>query len=152
MRHLAKLSAAALGVFALAGCATLETAAVDAVTNTKYASLTGAQVVGGSGDPDASAKAKLSVSDTLDQICYEVYDVSRLDGTPTRATIGRAGPGSTGATVMNLNWANEGGFKNCVGRSEWLEDSLEKNPGAYYIAIYTTAHPNGAIRGNFYDK
>ena len=53
---------------------------------------------------------------------------------------------------MTLNWANEGGFKNCTSRSEWLEDSIDNRSGAYYMAIYTTAYPSGAIRGNFYDK
>ena len=143
---------AAGAAIALGGCATAEVAAVEAVTNTKYATMTGAQVIGGRGDPDATARGFLSVSKTLDQICYDVQDIRNLDGTPTKAVIGRAPRGRTGPTVLELSWANEGGFKNCVSRSKWLENSLESRSGAYYMAIYTTAYPQGAIRGNFYDK
>ena len=137
---------------ALGACATAEVAAVEAVANTKYANMTGAQVVGGRGDADATAEGYLTVSDQLDQVCYEIKNVRNLDGTPTKAVIGRAARGRTGPTVMTLNWANEGGFKNCTSRSEWLEDSIDNRSGAYYMAIYTTAYPSGAIRGNFYDK
>ncbi len=153
MDHNFKIALLAAGAaVSLGACATAEVAAVEAVTNTKYANMTGAQVVGGRGDPDASAKGFLSVSDTLNQICYDVQDIKNLDGTPTKAVIGRAAPGQTGPTVLTLNWANEGGFKNCINRSEWLEQNLEHRSGTYYMAIYTTAYPNGAIRGNFYDK
>ncbi|MBN9788772.1 hypothetical protein DMP17_09210 [Pseudonocardia sp. TMWB2A] len=136
----------------LGACATAEVAAVEAVANTRYANLTGAQVIGGRGDPDASAEGFLTISDQLNQICYDIKNIRNLDGTPTKAVIGRAPRGRTGPTVMELKWANEGGFKNCTARSEWMEDSLDNRSGAYYIAIYTTAYPNGAIRGNFYDK
>ena len=147
---LAVMSTCAAGV--LGACATAEVAAVEAVANTKYANMTGAQVVGGRGDPDASAKGFLTVSDQLNQVCYDVKDITGLDGTPTKAVIGRGVKGRTGPTVITLNWANEGGFTNCIKRSEWLEDSMDNRSGAYYMAIYTTAYPNGAIRGNFYDK
>lgn len=147
---IALLSACTAGL--VGGCATAEVAAVEAVANTKYANMTGAQVVGGRGDRDASAKGFLTVSDQLNQICYDVKDIEKLDGTPTKAVIGRAPPGRTGPTVITLNWANEGGFTNCIKRSEWMEDSLDNRSGVYYMAIYTTAYPNGAIRGNFYDK
>lgn len=153
MGHKFKIAALSAGAAAVLGaCATAEVAAVEAVANTKYANMTGAQVVGGRGDPDASAKGFLTVSDQLNQVCYDVQDVRNLDGTPTKAVIGRAAPGRTGPTVMELKWANEGGFKNCTSRSEWMEDSMDNRSGAYYMAIYTTAYPNGAIRGNFYDK
>lgn len=142
----------ACAAITLGACATAEVAAVEAVANTKYANMTGAQVIGGRGDPDASAKGYLTVSDQLNQVCYDVKDITGLNGTPTRAVIGRGIKGRTGPTVMELKWANEGGFKNCTSRAEWLEDSMDNRSGAYYMAIYTTAYPNGAIRGNFYDK
>ncbi len=153
MGHNLKIALLAAGAaVSLGACATAEVAAVEAVANTRYADMNGANVVGGTGDPDATAKGFLTVSDQLNQICYDVQDIKNLDGTPTKAVIGRAVRGQTGPTVMTLNWANEGGFKNCVNRKEWLEDSMDNRSGAYYMAIYTTAYPNGAIRGNFYDK
>jgi len=133
----------------LASCATLEETVAEAVAETKRASLTGAEIVGGSGDPDGYAKAELTVSDELNQICYDLNDVRGI-GNITSAAIYRGVKGSTGPVVVRMRAANEGGWKNCVGRAEWLENSLEKSSGAYYIQVNTSDYPNGAIRGQFY--
>lgn len=133
----------------LAGCATLEESVAEAVAETKRASLTGAEVVGSRGDTDGYAKAELTVSDELNQICYDLNDVRGI-GNITSAAIYRGAKGSTGRVVVRMRAANEGGWKNCVGRTEWLEDSLERSAGAYYIQVNTSDYPNGAIRGQFY--
>lgn len=133
----------------LAGCATVEEGLAEAVAETKRASLTGAEVVGSRGDTDGYAKAELTVSDELDQICYDLNDVRGI-GNITSAAIYRGVKGSTGRVVVRMRAANEGGWKNCVGRTEWLEDSLERAAGAYYIQVNTSEYPNGAIRGQFY--
>lgn len=142
------MMAAALGLGALAGCATLEEAAVETVSETHRATLTGAQVVTSNGDPDGYATGELSVSDELDQICYDLNDVRNL-GTVTSVTINRAPRGRVGPAVIRAERANEGGRKNCIGRAEWQERSFEYRPGAYYIQVSTTEFPNGAIRGQF---
>ena len=142
------LMAAALGAAALAGCATLEEAAVETVSETHRAILTGAQVVTSNGDPDGYATAELSVSDELDQICYDLNDVKNL-GTVTSVTINRAPRGQVGPAVIRAERANEGGRKNCISRAEWQERQFEYRPGAYYIQVSTTEFPNGAIRGQF---
>jgi len=143
------VSLSLLGSAALAACATVEEAAVQAVSTTHHATLTGAQVPGG-GDADGYATAELSVSDELDQICYDVNEVRNL-GPITSVTINRAVAGQTGPAILRVDRANEGDWKNCVERAEWLEQSFEYAPGAYYIQIATTEHPNGAIRGQFRD-
>lgn len=140
--------AAALGAAALAGCATLEEAAVETVAETHRATLTGAQVVTSNGDPDGYATAELSVSNELDQICYDLNDVRNL-GTVTSVTINRAPRGQLGPAVIRAERANEGGRKNCIGRAEWQERNFEYAPGAFYIQVSTTEFPNGAIRGQF---
>lgn len=154
MTQVKKFGATALlplfGSVALAGCATLEEAAVQAVSTTHHATLTGAEVVTSSGDPDGYARAQLSISNELDQICYDVGDIRNL-APITSLTINRAPRGQVGPAVVRVNQANEGVWKNCVNRSEWLEQSLEYAPGAYYIQISTTQFPNGAIRGQFHD-
>ena len=139
-----------LGLAALAGCATAEEAAVQAVSTTHHANLTGAQVVPPGGDPDGQATAELSVSDELNQICYDVNDVRGLDPI-TLVTINRGASGQAGPVVVRVDRANEGDWKNCVNKAEWLEQSFEYAPGAYYIQISTTQYPNGAIRGQFGD-
>lgn len=141
-------SVAVVALLALGGCATVEEAVAEAVAETRYATLSGSEVVSSSGDPDGYAKAELTVSDELNQVCYDINDKSGL-GQITSVTINRGARGSTGPVVLRLNEANEGGWKNCVKRSEWQEDSFEKSPGAYFMQIATTEYPNGAIRGQF---
>lgn len=133
----------------LSACATVEEGVAEAVSDTRRASLTGSEVVGSRGDNDGYATAELSVTDELNQVCYDVNDVRGL-GQITSAAVYRGGKGQTGRVVVRLREANEGGWKNCVGRTEWLEDSLERSAGAYYIQINTSDYPNGAIRGQFY--
>ena len=145
-----KLMAGALalsGAAMLGGCATLEEGAAELVAETRHATLTGAQVVG-RGDPDGYATADLTVTDELNQVCYDVNNVRNL-GSVTSVRIHRGAPGATGPAVLNLSQANEGGWKNCVGRAEWTEDRIESNPAASYIQINTSEYPNGAIRGQF---
>lgn len=137
-----------VGTMALAACATLEEGAAELLAETRYAQLTGAEVVTSKGDSDASAKAELTVSDEINQVCYDINDKTNL-GPITSVTINRGMRGTTGPVVLRLKEANERGYKNCVARSEWLEDSFERSPGSYYIQISTTEYPNGAIRGQF---
>lgn len=141
-------AAAAFGICGLAACATVEEAAVEATSETHRATLTGQQVVTSSGDPDGYATAELSISDELDQICYDLNDVRNL-GTVTSVTINRGARGQVGPPVVRVERANEGGRKNCTNKAEWLERSFEYAPGAYYIQVSTTEFPNGAIRGQF---
>jgi len=144
------VAAAMTASIALAGCATLEEAAVEAVAETHRATLTGAEVITSSGDRDGYARAELSVSDELDQICYDVNDIRNL-APITSLTINRAQRGAVGPAIIRVERANEGGWKNCVSKSEWLESSFEYRPDAYYIQVSTTEFPNGAIRGQFRD-
>lgn len=140
--------ATVIAPISLSGCATVEEAVAEAVAETRYATLDGAQVVSSSGDSDGYAKAELTVADELNQVCYDVNDIRNL-GPITSITINRGVRGSTGPVVLRLKQANEGGWKNCVARREWVEDSFENSPGAYFIQIATTDYPNGAIRGQF---
>ena len=130
----------------LSGCATAEEAVVEAVADTQRAKLTGAEIVSSSGDRDGYATAEVSVANTLDQICYDINDIRNLADI-TSVSINRGLRGKTGPSVLRFETANEGGWKSCVKRSEWLEDTLEFQPGNYYVQISTTEFPQGAIRG-----
>ena len=132
----------------MTACATVEEAVAEATADTHRATLTGTEIVGSRGDPDGYARAELTVSDEASQVCYDLNNLRGL-GPITGITIHRGARGMTGTTVMRLKPANEGGWKDCVGRAEWLEDSLEKRPGAYYIQVATSDFPSGAIRGQF---
>lgn len=138
---LASLAGAAL----LAGCATVEEAAVKATTTTYEATLTGAQEVGG-GDPDGSGRAEVSVAKNLDRVCYNVHDIHGL-GTITAAHIHEGAKGKNGPPVITLTEAPEGGFKGCTDAPGWLQDAMKSNFSGYYANIHTNEYPNGAIRG-----
>lgn len=143
-----KFTACLAPAFALAACATAEEAVVEKVAETYRADLTGAQVVGG-GDPDGSAKAEVSVADRLDQICYDINNINAL-GPITGIMIHRGAPGANGPAVLNMKHANEGGWKGCTNRSEWLEESIDRNFTSYYVMIHTAEYPNGAVRGQLH--
>ncbi|CAN1495011.1 CHRD [Sphingomonadaceae bacterium] len=147
--HKPFLFATAAATIALGGCATVEEGVAEAFAETHRAELSGAKIVGSSRDNDGYARAELTVSDEANQICYDVNDVRNLSDI-TSVTINRGRPGTNGAVVLRLTNANEGGWKNCVGRAEWIEDRIENNPSRYYIVINTTEYPNGAIRGQFH--
>ncbi len=148
MRKMMLLAITVAGAGLTSACATVEEAVAEAVAETHRATLSSAEVVPGSGDPDGSATAELTVTDELNQICYDLSNTRNLAAI-TSVTINRGERGSTGPVVLRLKEANEGGYKNCVGRAEWVEDRFEKTPGIYYIQVATSEYPSGAIRGQF---
>lgn len=130
---------------ALAGCATIEEGAAEVVGDTYKATLLGSNEVG-PGDPDGYARAEVTVTDELDQICYDVNGIRGLD-TITAMHIHRGRAGTNGPVVFPFTKANEGGWKGCKNRAEWTENAIERDWSNYYVNIHTTAYPNGAIRG-----
>lgn len=142
--RLLALSATAAAL-TLAGCATVEEGIAEKTTTTYRANLTGAQEPGG-GDRDGSGRAEISISDNFGQICYDLNDIRGI-GPITAAHIHRGAPGVNGPVVFTLKPANEGGYKGCSGGTEWTQDRIENNPGAFYVNIHNAEFPNGAIRG-----
>jgi hypothetical protein len=133
------------GAMALAGCATVEESAVDAVTPSYHAVLIGANEIGG-GDPDGYAKAEVTISDKFDQVCYEISDLRGLD-TVTMAHIHFGRAGTNGPPVLTLTKSNEGRWQGCKDGKEWTQNRINGNPADFYVNVHTVAYPNGAIRG-----
>lgn len=139
------LLATVAGCVVLAGCATLEETVAEETADTYYATLTGAQEVGG-GDPDGSGRAEISISDGFGQVCWDLNDIRNIGPiTAAHIHVGRAG--TNGPPVFTLRPANEGGYKGCTDGSEWTQDRIENNPEAFYVNVHTAQYPNGAIRG-----
>lgn len=138
------LTLASLAVF-LAGCATLEEGIAEETADTYYATLTGAQVVGG-GDPDGAARAEITISDELDQICWDLNNVANI-GPITAAHIHYGRRGTNGPPVFTLRRANEGGYKGCTHSREWTQNRIAGNPEDFYVNVHTSDYPGGAIRG-----
>ena len=145
-----KIVAASAMALSLAACATLEEGVAEALSETYYATLTGANVPGG-GDRDGYGQAEISVSDEAGQVCHDLNDLRGL-GTITGAHIHRGAPGTTGPVVFTLRAANEGGYKGCTDASEFLQEFLEGSPGAFYVQVHTNEYPNGAIRGQLSNR
>ncbi|OBX19241.1 hypothetical protein A9995_08970 [Erythrobacter sp. QSSC1-22B] len=139
------LLATLVGSAALAGCATLEETIAEETVDTYYATLTGAQEVGG-GDPDGAGRAEISISDGFGQVCWDLNDISGI-GPITAAHIHVGAAGTNGPPVFPLRPTNEGGYKGCTDGAEWTQDRIEDNPQAFYVNVHTAQYPNGAIRG-----
>ena len=143
------LGSMASASLALADCATVEEAAVEAVADTYHAELTGAKEVGG-GDADGSGTAEISVSDRLNQVCWDIKDVRNI-GVVTGAHIHKGGVGVNGPVVVMLTKSNEGTWKGCADRgSEWTQDMIKANYSGFYVNLHTAEYPNGAIRGQLH--
>lgn len=133
------------GALALGGCATIEEAAADALNTTYTANLTGAQEVGG-GDPDGSARARITVEDNFDQVCWAITEVRNI-GEVTAAHIHVGAAGVNGPPVFTLRKSNEGTWTGCSEGAEWTQDRIEGNPERFYVNLHNADYPNGAIRG-----
>ena len=146
-----KLAALASGAAMLGACTTfgsLEESATEAVDDTYTAYLTGANVPGG-GDADGYARAEVTVSGTLDNICYEISDVRGV--MPTAAHIHEGREGVAGRPVVTLTM-QDGKWAGCVEGTEAVQDHIENMPWMHYVQIHTAEYPNGAIRGQLYDR
>ncbi|KLE34178.1 CHRD domain-containing protein [Aurantiacibacter luteus] len=141
----ALLGTATAAAIVLAGCATLEEEVVDATSVTYHARLMGSNEVGG-GDPQGMGEAEISVSDALDQVCYEVKDVRGI-GPITAAHIHQGAAGTNGSPVFTMRVSNEGELQGCDPAPEGLQNMLQANPGNFYVNVHTAEFPNGAIRG-----
>lgn len=137
--------AAVAGITLLGACATIEEEAVDAASDTYRAHLMGSNEVP-RGDPDGMADAEISVSDTFDQVCWEVKNVRGIgEVTAAHVHFGRAG--TNGPPVFTLTKSNEGRWQGCKDGAEWTENRLQGNPADFYVNLHTAEYPNGAIRG-----
>lgn len=145
MRTQLKMMVTLSGVIALAACATVEESIAERTAETYRATLTGAQEVG-QGDPNGTGRAEITVSDELNQICWDLNDISNI-GPITAAHVHSGVAGTNGPVVFTLRKSNEGSYKGCTKTSEWVGDRIEGNPGAFYVNVHTAEYPNGAIRG-----
>lgn len=136
------MSLALAAAVAVAGCETV----VEQVADTYHAQLTGGQEVPGPGDADGSGKAEVSIADRVDNLCYEIDEVSGI-ATPTAAHIHRGTAGVAGPPVVTLDVPTDGESTGCVKVAEALADEIEANPANFYINIHNAEFPNGAIRG-----
>ena len=111
------------------------------------ASLTGAAEIPGSGDPDGSGTATVTVNPGQRQICY-TNTVSNID--PARAAhIHEAPAGAAGPVLVTLLAPAIGSSSGCVTVTRELALEILKDPEDYYVNVHNAAFPAGAVRGQF---
>lgn len=131
---------------ALTGCESV----VEQVAKTYHATLVGSEEVPGPGDPDGSGRAEVSISDRLDELCYEISDVRNI-GTPTMAHIHQGAKGVAGPVVVTLETPADGHSKGCAKAPESVADAIKASPSSFYVNVHNAEYPNGAIRGQLAD-
>lgn len=96
-------------------------------------------VQGASGSGSASITIRLG----LMQLCHTLTVTGLTD--VTAAHIHRA---STGAVVVPLTTPTTGSSSGCSTVEKALLQEIVRSPGAFYVNVHTSSHPNGQIQGN----
>lgn len=97
------------------------------------------------GDMDGSGSVKLTVDPTQEWICYDftLDDV----GTPLMAHIHRGPASANGPTVVTLFTGPGGDLSDCMPWTDKWLNRIVANPSEFYVNLYTTEFPDGAVRG-----
>ena len=100
---------------------------------------------GTTGDEDGSGSVRLALDPAGKQVCYD-FRVSNL-ATPLMAHIHKAPAPRNGPSVVTLFTGPGGALKDCVVWTEARLAEIVANPSNFYVNLYTTEYPDGAIRG-----
>lgn len=116
-------------------------------------SLSGAQEVpSGTGDPDGTGTAKLTLNAGQERVCYELT-WQNLDGIVQRAHIHEAPAGANGGIVVSLfegeSFPGTGSATGCdLGDATRAEiRRILTDPSGFYVNIHDSVRLAGAIRG-----
>ena len=97
------------------------------------------------GDPDASGRVRITIDAAREQVCYD-FDLNGIS-TPMMAHIHRAPAFRNGPTVVTLFTGLGGDLDDCVRWTPKQLAAIVADPSSYYVNIYTTEFPDGALRG-----
>lgn len=110
------------------------------------ATLSGASQVPGPGDPDGRGAARITFYPFRAEACFEISVVDIDSAVAARINQGAAG--EEGPVVIPLAPPTNGFVTGCTsGVSPIVMDAIARNPGDYYLSVYTTQFPDGALRG-----
>jgi hypothetical protein len=100
---------------------------------------------GATGDTDGSGLVELTVDPQRKRICYAF----RLSGvaTPLMAHIHKGTPSRNGPTVITHFTGPDGDLANCVAWTKERLAEIVSNASNFYVNLYTTEFPDGALRG-----
>ena len=99
----------------------------------------------GTGDPDGYGTLKLSIDLENKQVCYD-FSLSRLS-TPMMAHIHRAPPHRIGPSVTLFTGMGSDDLVRCTPWTNTRLAEIVAQPSNFYVNVYTTEFPEGALRG-----
>ena len=102
------------------------------------------QALGLAGDADGSGMVKLTVDPRSRQICYD-FSVDHV-ATPLMAHIHKGARTDNGPSVVTL-FTGPGDMHDCLTWTEKWVNAIVANPSGFYVNLYTTEFPDGALRG-----
>ena len=110
------------------------------------ATLFGASEVPGPGDPDGRGVARITFHGARGDVCFEI-NVSDIDSA-IAANIHEGLAGANGRVVVPLAPPTDGFVSDCTsGISPGVMLMIYENPTNFYVNVYTTPFPDGALRG-----
>ena len=111
------------------------------------ATLWGVNETGSAGDPDGSGTASLTVNHGHGEVCFSIH-VSGITLPASAASIFQGSGGASGVFVVPLSPPTTGGSsEGCVSGSRDTLKAMIWNPSAYYVNVFTSEFPSGALRG-----
>ena len=124
-----------------------ESSGVVSPRDRRSATLTGASVLPGPGDPDGAGTASVELDAEKAQL-WLTLTLSAV-APPTSIHLRQAPQGQTGPVVVELPPPAEGGPRApvCVPVSSDLSRKLREEPAGYYLEVHTREFPDGALRG-----
>ncbi|MDQ3642278.1 MAG: CHRD domain-containing protein [Actinomycetota bacterium] len=113
----------------------------------RSATLTGAVVQPGPGDPDGMGGASIELNGGTGQLCLTLT-LSAV-GPPTDVHLHQAPHGQTGPMVLAVPSPAEAAPPGpvCVLIASDLSKKLREDPTGYYLQVHTREFPDGALRG-----
>ena len=97
------------------------------------------------GDLDGSGLVRLTVDPASREICYD-FQLSNLS-MPLMAHIHRGPEFGIGPSVVTLFTGPGGELHDCVPWTEKRLAEIVARPSDFYVNLYTTEFPDGALRG-----
>jgi hypothetical protein len=116
-----------------------------------FATMTGAQVFPGPGDPDGTGTVKLRLNQGLGRICYRI-NVQNVTVPASSADIHFGAVGGAGPVVVTLGAPDASGAAvGCVTDvAHWLIRTIRRHPRLFYVDVHTTDFVDGAVRGQLH--
>jgi hypothetical protein len=156
MRRSIRVLVALLACLVTLGVIPSPASAVFVITRHK-ATLVGSEVVPGPGDPDATAKATLTLKPGKPILCWKVTEYANIDTNGLAAYIGKAKKGANPESLLDydslgpVSFAGDGDCYN-PDRKYIRQYQRWACGGTLFFQLENATYPDGAVRGQLSKK